>query len=123
MKIAQYKILRRQSGTSTDTFKSWSSSVKTDRFKLEEKIYRVWSTSDDIEDFITQFYEGESRMTDDEVFNIIWGLKELHDIRCKQLFDIFKRTFQLDEYAPDEIKELREQILSTCLDKEGECND
>ena len=123
MKIAQYKILKRQSGTSTDTYKSWSSSVKTDRFKLEEKIYRVWSTSDDIEDFINQFYEGERRMTDDEVFNVVWGIKELHDIRCNMLFDIFKRTFQLDEYAPDEIKELSEQIFTNRNDKEGVCDD
>ena len=123
MKIAQYKILKKQSGTSTDTFKSWKSNMKTDRFKLEEKIYRVWSTSDDLEDFINQFYEGERHMTDDEVFNIIWGLKELHDIRCKQLFDIFKRTFHLDEYAPDEIKELREQIFTNRNDKEGVCDD
>jgi hypothetical protein len=96
--------------------------MKSDRFKLEEKIYRAWSTSDDLEDFVNQFYEGESRMTDDEVFNVLWGLKELHDIRCKQLFDIFKRTFQLDEYASDEIKELREQFLKTA-EKEGVCDD
>ena len=92
--------------------------------KLEDKIMRVWATSDDLEDFIMQYYEGSERMTDDEVFNTIWGLKELHDIRVKQLFDVFKRTFQLDEYAPPEIKELRERIFRESFDKpEGECND
>lgn len=90
--------------------------------KLEDKIMRVWSTSDDLEDFIMQFYEGERPMTTDEVFNVIWGLKELHDIRCKQLFDVFKRVFQLDEYATDENKELRERVFRE-LNQEGECND
>lgn len=88
--------------------------------KLEDKIMRVWSTSDDLEDFIMQYYEGETPMTTDEVFNVIWGLKELHDIRCKQLFDVFKRVFQLDQYAPDEMKELRERFFNN---QEGECND
>lgn len=92
--------------------------------KLEDKIMRVWATSDDLEDFIMQYYEGSERMTDDEVFNTIWGLKELHDIRVKQLFDVFKRTFQLDEYSPPEVKELRERIFRESLNElEGECND
>jgi len=88
--------------------------------KLEDKVMRVWATSDDLEDFIMQYYEGETRMTEDEVFNVIWGLKELHDIRCKRLFDVFKQVFKLDEYAPDEIKELRKSIFNN---NEGECND
>lgn len=92
--------------------------------KLEDKIMRVWSTSDDLEDFIMQYYEGERPMTADEVFNVIWGLKELHDIRMKQLFDVFKRVFQLDEYAPDEIKERRSRIFNEAFNEiEGECND
>jgi hypothetical protein len=96
--------------------------MKSDRFKMEERLYRAWATSDDIDDFVTEFYEGETRMTDDEVFNALWGLKELHDIRMNRLFDAFKQTFQLDEYAPDEVKELREHIFKN-LGKEGECND
>lgn len=85
--------------------------------KIEDKIMRVWSTSDDLEDFIMQFYEGRERMTDDEVFNTIWGLKELHDIRCKQLFEAYKQVFKLDEYNPEN------QRFFNLNDKEGECND
>lgn len=98
-----------------------ASRVSDNQFKMEEAIMRVWGTSDDLEDFINEYYEGESRMTEDEVFNVIWGLKEMHDIRVKRLYDVFKRTFQLDEYAPDEIKELREQFFKS-LDKDGDCN-
>ena len=88
--------------------------------KLEDKIMRAWSTSDDLEDFIMQYYEGETTMTADEVFNVIWGLKEIHDIRMKQLFKTFRMIFQLDEYAPDEIKELRSSIFNK---QESDCND
>lgn len=88
--------------------------------KLEDRIMRAWATSDDLEDFIMEYYEGETRMTEDDVFNIVWGLKELHDVRMKRLFDVFKRTFQLDEYAPDEVKELREQFFNNLFEKEEE---
>jgi hypothetical protein len=95
--------------------------MKSNQVKMEDKIMRAWATSDDLEDFIMHYYEGTKRMTEDEVFNVVWGIKELHDIRMQQLMDLYCRTFQLDEYAPDEIKELREQIFNTI--HEGECND
>ena len=95
--------------------------MKSPQNLMEDKIMRVWATSDDLEDFITHYYEGTQRMTDDEVFNVVWGIKELHDIRMQQLFEAFKRAFQLDEYAPAEVKELREQIFNTI--HQGECND
>ena len=94
--------------------------VKSDRFKLEERIMRAWGTSDDLEDFITHFYEGTRSMTQDEVFNVVWGLKEIHDIRMQALMDCFKRTFRLDEYAPVEATELKEQFFNN---KEGICDD
>ena len=95
--------------------------MKSPQIMMEEKIMRVWATSDDIEDFIMHFYEGTNRMSDDDVFNVVWGIKELHDIRVQQLFDAFKRAFHLDEYAPDEVKELREQFFNNI--PQGECND
>ena len=95
--------------------------MKSNQTKLEDKIMRAWATSDDLEDFIMHYYEGTKRMTEDDVFNVVWGIKELHDIRMQQLMDLYCRTFQLDEYAPDEIKELREQIFNNL--HEGECND
>lgn len=81
---------------------------------------RSWATSDDIEDFIMRFYEGETRMTDDEVFNLVWGIKELHDTRMEALMDVFKRVFELDQYSPKCTKELRESIFNN---HEVECND
>ena len=97
--------------------------MKSPQNLMEDKIMRVWATSDDLEDFITHYYEGTKHMTDDEVFNVVWGIKELHDIRMQQLFEAFKRAFQLDEYAPAEVKELREQIFTNRNDKEGVCDD
>ena len=96
--------------------------MKSDRFELEERIMRCWQTSDDLEDFVTEYYEGETPMTQDEVFNALWGLREIHNIRMQRLMDAFARTFQLDKYAPDEVKELREQFFNG-IKYEGECND
>ena len=97
--------------------------MQSNQIKMEDKIMRAWATSDDLEDFIMHYYEGTKRMTEDEVFNVVWGIKELHDIRMQQLMDLYCRTFQLDDYAPDEIKELREQIFNFDHSNQGECND
>jgi hypothetical protein len=94
--------------------------MESNQVKMEDKIMRVWATSDDLEDFITHFYEGTERMTEDQVFNVVWGIKELHDIRMRQLMDLYCRTFQLDQYAPDEVKELRESVFENL---KKECND
>ena len=97
--------------------------MKRNQTKLEDKIMRAWATSDDLEDFIMHYYEGTKPMTADDVFNVVWGIKELHEIRMQQLMDLYCRTFQLDDYAPDEIKELREQIFNFDHSNQGECND
>ena len=86
--------------------------MKSDRFKLEERIIRAWATSDDIEDFITRYYEYRERMSEDEVFNLVWGIKEMHDTRMKILMETFKQVFYLDEYKPRHN-----------FNEEGECND
>lgn len=95
--------------------------MKATRFDLEERIMRSWVTSDDIEDFLYHFSEREDRMSEDEVFNAVWGIKELHDIRMNKLLDTFKRVFELDEFSPAEAKELREQFFSVF--QTGEIND
>jgi len=98
--------------------------MKSPQILMEEKIMRVWATSDDLEDFIMQYYEGTKRMTEDQVFNVVWGIKELHDIRMEQLFDAFKRAFELDEYRPEEMKKYDDVLFNFDLtNQSGECND
>ena len=59
-----------------------------DRFNLETEIQNVWHTKDDL-DIITERYLDEM-LTTDEVGNLLIGLSELHDLRCRKLFLIFE---------------------------------
>jgi hypothetical protein len=88
---------------------------KLDYFDLETVIHQAWQTSEDIDLFIQQYYDGPRPMTEDEVFNVVHGIKLLNDMRMEKLFDMYRRIFELDEYASDEVKAYREKVLSNLL--------
>lgn len=60
---------------------------KPSRFDLEDAISACWNTSADIE--LLAEHVGEQESTDDSVLNILQGIKELHELRCQRVFDIF----------------------------------
>ena len=64
---------------------------KYDRFNLEEQIQNVWQTKDDLNAITERIYDDpDGPMTDDEISNVLIGLSELHEIRCKKLWRIFE---------------------------------
>jgi len=73
-------------------------------FDLEDAIYKVWQTADDIETLYKYHGDAEKMMTDDEVANALLGLKSLHEMRCWQLMDMSARVFKLNQYCTDPVK-------------------
>lgn len=72
----------------------------TNRFKLEEAIYDVWNTMEkDLENFHKIFLDFPTPMTEDQISNTIMALQNIHKMRCEVLFDEFRKTFNLDQYA------------------------
>ena len=62
-----------------------------DRFNLEEEIQNVWHTKNDLDAIAERVYDDpDGPMTEDEIGNVLIGLSELHDIRCKKLWKIFE---------------------------------
>ncbi|RZD43002.1 MAG: hypothetical protein CXT73_01565 [Methanobacteriota archaeon] len=62
-----------------------------DRFNLEGEIQNVWQTKDDLDAIAERVYDDpDGPLTEDEIGNILTGLSELHDIRCKKLFRVFE---------------------------------
>ena len=62
-----------------------------DRFNLEEEIQNVWQTKDDLDAIAERIYDDpDGPMTEDEIGNVLIGLSELHNIRCKKLWKIFE---------------------------------
>ena len=68
---------------------------------LEDAIYLAWRTSEDLDMFFKHHGDHPVPMTEDEVSNMIYGIKQLHDMRMEKLFDVFKKVHQLDEYCTD----------------------
>jgi hypothetical protein len=66
-----------------------------DRFNLETEIQNVWQTGDDLDVIIERFFDApDGPMTDDEIGNLLLGLSELHDTRCRKLFLVFGRMIE-----------------------------
>ena len=60
-----------------------------DRFNLEEEIQNVWQTKDDLNAITERVYDDPSGpMTEDEIGNVLTGLSELHETRCKKLWKL-----------------------------------
>ena len=65
--------------------------MKYDRFNLEEEIQNIWQTKDDLDAIAERHYDDpEGPMTEDEISNVLIGLSELHETRCKKLWKVFE---------------------------------
>ena len=64
---------------------------KYDRFNLEEEIQNVWQTKDDLDAIAERHYDDpDGPMTEDVLGNVLIGLSELHETRCKKLWKVFE---------------------------------
>ena len=63
---------------------------KYDRFNLEAEIMSVWNTKDDLQSITSRMMDDPDPMSEDDITNVLIGLSELHDIRCKKLFNVFE---------------------------------
>ena len=62
-----------------------------DRFNLEAEILNVWQTKDDLDAIAERICDDpDGPLTEDEIENVLIGLSELHDSRCKKLFRVFE---------------------------------
>lgn len=74
---------------------------KYTHFDMEDAIYKMWQTADDIETLYKYHGDAEKVMTEDEIANALLGIKSLHEMRCWQAMDVFARVFELDQYCTD----------------------
>ena len=62
-----------------------------DRFNLEEEIQKVWQTADDLDTILYRIMDApDEPPTEDEITNMLIGLKEIHKSRCLKLMDVFE---------------------------------
>ena len=66
-----------------------------DRFNLEEEIQKVWSTEEDLNTILYRIMDAhEGPPSEDEVTNMLIGLKEIHKSRCLKLWDVFETMLE-----------------------------
>jgi hypothetical protein len=70
----------------------------SDRFDLEQDILRVWDVTKDLDTANKLVLDGAEPLTEDEISNIIMGIEQTLDLRCRGLWDTFCKVYELDGY-------------------------
>ncbi len=84
---------------------------------LEDAIYMAWRTSDDLDMFFKHHGDHPTPMSDDEVSNMILGIKQLHDLRMEALMDMMCRVHKLNQYTTDpEVLARREKVFNEAVE-------
>ena len=94
--------------------------MSKDRFDLENDIMNVWAVKDHLDKVIWRMMDHPEVMSEDQIWNHLEAVKQSLDLHCESLLDTFLQVFQLNEYASDEMKELRAQMLSNLEKKADE---
>ena len=68
-------------------------------FDMEQQIMKVWGVADDMEDLADHIIDGESPMSPDEIFNALYGLSLMLNIKCEKLFSEFEKSLKLQSVA------------------------
>ena len=72
----------------------------------------VWSVKDIVSTFLWRYLDHPKPMTEDEVWNHVFSIECLLDLHCEKLMDTYCKVFQLNQYASDEAKEKRAEMLA-----------
>ena len=86
-----------------------------DRFNLEDAIMAAWQTENDLELFVEQYYDG---MSQDDVVNVLIGLKNLHSLRMNKLWDTFTKTYKLDNHVEKSAESAEKRTQDADTDEE-----
>lgn len=78
---------------------------------LEDRIYDVWAVKDIVDTVIWRYVDHPKPMTEDQMWNHLESISVLLNLHCEKLMDTYCKVFELNEYASDEVKERRAQML------------
>ena len=67
-----------------------------DRFDLEDAISRMLDIDNEIEDLIYKVGDDKNQPTEDEVLNILIGMKALNQVRYDRLWTVFESLIKHD---------------------------
>lgn len=82
-----------------------------DRFDLEHDIMEVWAIKEHLQILLWRMFDHPEIMDEDQQMNHLFAVQNSLDLRCEKLMDTFCQTFELNEYAPQEVKDYRAEVL------------
>lgn len=87
--------------------------------KLEDDISAIWGIKDIVSTFLWRYLDHPKHMTEDEVWNHVYAIETLIDLHCEKMMDTYCRVFKLNQYATDEEKARRAEILQRLANTGG----
>lgn len=82
------------------------------RFDLETDITALYSSAEDLKTVVQMMYDSDFIYDKDRTWNALYGLAEVMEAKIGKLEDTFSQVFQLDQYAPEEIKLARDSYFA-----------
>ena len=75
------------------------------RFNLEEEIQNVWNTENDLDTILYRIMDAkDGPPSEDDVVNMLLGLKEIHKSRCIKLWDVFETMVKEKAFVESKVE-------------------
>jgi len=79
--------------------------------EIEDGINAVWGVKDIVDTLTWRYIDHPHPMTEDQMWNHLEAISTLIDMHCEKLMDTYCKVYKLNEYASDEVKARRAEIL------------
>jgi hypothetical protein len=88
--------------------------MPSDRFDFEQQIQKCWLITDDIYDLSEAILERD--LSHDQITNVLFGLKEIYEIRFNTLWELFEdvhmNLVRENKMLNEECAAMREQLAA-----------
>ena len=68
--------------------------ISMNRFDLEDAMSQLYGVGDDIDIVLHSYMDAKIRPTEDQMANMLIGIKELHNARYQKMWQIFEELIQ-----------------------------
>lgn len=85
-------------------------------FDLEQLILRAWGTCEDIDDIRKCLMDFEERMSEDELDNALLGIRTMHEMRMRVLFNSYETMLKEQAVAKKQQQDNSSTITVTSYD-------
>lgn len=71
------------------------------RFDFEQDIMKLYSACDDIDLFLAKYMDDPEPMSEDDVWNIVFSIRSMLNMRIDRVMDGMCKVLELNEYCTD----------------------